>query len=46
MDTVMDSLREWGDWLLESLTSCCGPGEREERPEDGERERLLGETDR
>ena len=43
MDTVMDSLREWGDWLLESLISCCGPGVREE---DGERERLLGETDR
>ena len=45
MDAVMDSLREWGDWLLESLTSCCGPGHTDERAEDGERARLLGEAD-
>ena len=47
MDAVLETLREGGAWVLEALASCCcGPGDTEERPELGERARLLGETDR
>ena len=45
MDLVLVSLRGASNWLLETLTSCCCPGDTGET-EDGERARLLGEEDR
>ena len=45
MDVVLASLSEASHWMLETLASCCCPGDTGEQ-EDGERARLLGEEDR